>query len=143
MVFVEETDETVGDVVSRVMVTVEVTAERGPVTPFDCRIAPFCLNRGITVPSAVPEKHDDAVRVYVVPEPVTPNEHELAVPVLEKSSAATSVTATPNVTVNVYGPLLLVRVVVESKVGERTSTWPVTVAVAEDAPLNVPEYSTR
>jgi len=62
---VELKDVTVGAVVSRVTVTVDVTAESGPVfvlTP-SARVAPFALNLGITVPSAEPAKHDDAVKL--------------------------------------------------------------------------------
>jgi hypothetical protein len=62
---VELKDVTVGAVVSRVTVTVDVTAESGPVfvlTP-SARVAPFALNLGITVPSAEPAKHEDAVKV--------------------------------------------------------------------------------
>jgi hypothetical protein len=48
------------------------------------------------------------------------------------------------VTVNSNGPALFV--VVDSdvvNVGDNTSTTPVTVAVADDPPEKVPEYSTR
>lgn len=62
---VELKDVTVGAVVSRVTVTVDVTAESGPVFVFtpSARVAPFALNLGITVPSAEPAKHEDAVKV--------------------------------------------------------------------------------
>jgi hypothetical protein len=53
----------VGFVVSRVIVTVEVTAEVGPTAEFESRTAEFALNRGITVPSLEPLKQDEAVRV--------------------------------------------------------------------------------
>ena len=69
--------------------------------------------------------------------------HVEPLPASSKSALATPETATSNVTVKVYGPALVVRVVSDVNVGERTSTTPVTVAVAEDAPLNDPEYSTR
>lgn len=101
---VELKDVTVGAVVSRVTVTVEVTAESGPVfvlTP-SARVAPFALNLGITVPSAEPTKHEDAVNVYTVDDTaVTEYVHDDPEPASSKSASATPETATPNVTVNV------------------------------------------
>jgi len=46
------------------------------------------------------------------------------------------------VTVKVYGPALVVRVVADVKMGDNLSTTPVTVAVADDPPVKLPEYST-
>jgi hypothetical protein len=69
--------------------------------------------------------------------------HAEPLPASSKSPSAIPETATPKVTVKVYGPLLEVRVVADVNVGESTSTTPVTVAVADDAPLNDPEYSTK
>lgn len=84
------------------IVTVEVTAEVGPVAEFDIRVAPPALNLGITVPSALPVKHDDAVNVYSVEETAdTEYVHEDPDPASSKSELVAPDTATPNVTVKV------------------------------------------
>ena len=55
--------EIVGAVVSRVIVTVEVTAASGPVAEFEILVTLLALSLGTTVPSAAPVKHEEAVSV--------------------------------------------------------------------------------
>ena len=81
-------DEYVGAVLSRVIVVVAVAALAGPALPAASE-APLIANRGITVPSP----HDVIVTVRVFPESVPGANTQLsAVPLLEKSAAATPVT---------------------------------------------------
>ena len=93
---VVENDETVGATVSLVMVVPEVLAAAGPVFPAPST-APFAAKRGMTVPS----EQLLIVTVRTVLDESVPgaNEHPVAVPVFEKSPAATSVTASEKVIV--------------------------------------------
>ncbi len=86
--------ETVGLVVSRVMVDVDVAADDGPVM-LDPLVAPFTAKRGCTVPSLQP----DTVSVREADDVSVPglNEQPVAVPAFEKSPASTPVTASENV----------------------------------------------
>jgi hypothetical protein len=59
---VDENDETVGAVRSRVTLTVDVTALIGPVVELPLTL--LALRRGMTVPTLSPLKQDDAVSVY-------------------------------------------------------------------------------
>ena len=86
--------ETVGLVVSRVIVDVEVAADDGPVM-LDPLVAPLAAKRGCTVPSPQP----DTVSVREADDASVPgsNEQPVAVPAFEKSPESTPVTASENV----------------------------------------------
>ena len=87
-------DDTVGAVMSRVTVSPSA-AVAGPVLA-TASVAPFAAKRGMIVPSPQPV----IVTVRDVPESVLgSNTQEAAVPVLEKSPAATPVTVRENVSV--------------------------------------------
>jgi len=90
--WVEVNPVTVGAVVSRVIVSVAVAADVGPVLPA-VSVPPSAANRGMIVPAEQP----DTVTVYEAPEPDTANEQPVAVPVLLKSPDATPVTDLENV----------------------------------------------
>ena len=87
-------DDTVGAVRSMVIVA-PVAAEAGPVLPA-ASAAALTARRGMTVPSEQPV----IVTVRELPESASgPKAHDVAVPVFEKSPAATPVTASENVSV--------------------------------------------
>ena len=90
--------DTVGAVVSRVIVVGDVTAAAGPTLPAASE-APPEAKTGITVPLVV----QDTPTVRVDPESVPGSKVQVAVPLFEKSPAATPVTASENV--NVYAML--------------------------------------
>jgi hypothetical protein len=86
---------TVGLVMSRTMVVVDVAADAGPVLPARS-VAPLSAKTGVTVPAPQP----DTVTVRLLPESLPgSNEHPVAVPEFEKSPAATPVTLSENVKV--------------------------------------------
>lgn len=88
-------ESTDGADVLRVTVVVAVAAADGPVLPATSD-APLEANCGITVPSPQP----DTVTVRLLPESLPGlNEQLVAVPVFEKSPAATPVTLSENVKV--------------------------------------------
>ena len=84
----------VGAVTSRVIVVVAVAADAGPVLPA-ASVAPPKANTGITVPPVV----QVTVTVRDDPESVPGAKVQVAVPLFEKSPAATPVTASENVSV--------------------------------------------
>jgi hypothetical protein len=87
--------ETVGAVTSRVIVVLDVAAAAGPVLPA-ASLAPPTANSGTTVPA----EQLVIVTVRDVPESVPgANAQPVAVPVFEKSPAATPVTDSENVRV--------------------------------------------
>jgi hypothetical protein len=91
----EVNDDTLGAVTSRVMVVVSVAADAGPVLVAES-LAPLAAKTGVTVPALQP----DTVTVRDEPESLPgSNEQPVAVPVLEKSPAATPVTVSENVSV--------------------------------------------
>ena len=84
----------VGAVTSRVIVVVAVAADAGPVLPA-ASVAPPKAKTGITVPPVV----QVTVTVRDDPESVPGAKVQVAVPLFEKSPAATPVTASENVSV--------------------------------------------
>jgi hypothetical protein len=88
----EEKLDTVGAVTSRVIVVVAVAAEAGPVLPATSE-APAEAKTGMTVPPVVQVR----VTVRELPESVPGAKVQVAVPLFEKSPAATPVTASENV----------------------------------------------
>ena len=93
----DENDETVGLVTSRVIVVEASATEAGPVFPA-VSVASLTANRGMIVPSP----HDKTVTVRDVPESVPgANTQPDAEPAFEKSPAATPVTDSEKVNVNV------------------------------------------
>ena len=91
----EVNDETLGGVVSRVIVVVAVAADEGPVLD-TASVAPSAAKRGITVPSEQP----DTVTVRDEPESLPGAKLQpVAVPVFMKSPAATPVTDSEKVSV--------------------------------------------
>ena len=84
----------VGAVTSRVIVVVAVAADAGPVLPA-ASVAPPKAKMGITVPPVV----QVTVTVRDVPESVPGAKVQVAVPLFEKSPAATPVTVSENVSV--------------------------------------------
>jgi hypothetical protein len=94
----EEKLDTVGAVTSRVIVVVAVAAEAGPVLPATSE-APAEAKTGMTVPPVVQVRFT----VRELPESVPGAKVQVAVPLFEKSPAATPVTASENV--NVYAML--------------------------------------
>ena len=130
---------TVGAVVSRVIVSVAVAADAGPVLPA-VSVPPSAANCGMIVPAEQP----DTVTVYEVPEPDTANEQPVAVPVLEKSPNVTPLTDLENVMVySIDDAFVGVDCVEVNPVtpGTEVSRVIVSVAVAADAGPVLPAAS--